>query len=431
MQYLEPVAPAVYLEGIKNASELIKASKDCVIVAHNDADGICSSLILEKAMARAGVGPVNSYYVEKTFPGIIRYVYAHHPGSAVFFSDIGSERMHDISKAVQDYGNRSVVIDHHRTHGVQPAIDRLINLNCEDFGIPAESNLSASTIAYLVARAIDPGNSDLSYLAVIGSMDDFGTVSGLDKIAFADGFNIHNGNTRLIFFEGNYYEVGWSTPNAPQRTSERAGVIGENISCCSAMKFFADDNLKDNGVLKRLKAGLEKRCFDSVTDSMIYGCWQQHDLKTDTIDKQLTRGGSGITLGEDFVYIHLPSITDTSKYSTKYAGLVADWIAANSCEANTALSDVIVVMVGQSCRTDLPMMGHILPPDKLKISYRLTKRGAGVDLAQMVSTTKHKLGDVNHSAGSHTHKAAIAIDNSQIENLIRISQETLHNIRYS
>jgi RecJ-like exonuclease len=67
---------------------------------------------------------------------------------------------------------RSVVSDHHRFDPSTSGED-LGHVNPHLFGLDGSTEVSGAGVTYLVAKKMDPGNKDLSALAVVGAVGDF------------------------------------------------------------------------------------------------------------------------------------------------------------------------------------------------------------------------------------------------------------------
>ncbi|NTV00579.1 MAG: DHH family phosphoesterase [Methanoregulaceae archaeon] len=132
------------------------------IVSHIDADGIAGETILAQALTREGI-EVKSVFVRQLEPLTMRQV----PRDTSFkvFCDLGAGQQNLLSEA----GLREdevLIIDHHVSQE-GPCSYRQVN------GIAyGYTKLSAAGVAYLVAREIDSGNTDLAKLSVVGNIGD-------------------------------------------------------------------------------------------------------------------------------------------------------------------------------------------------------------------------------------------------------------------
>jgi len=82
---------------------------------------------------------------------------------------MGSGQLEIIQKHLLNDDTKVIVIDHHKMQG-EIASDDLFHLNPVEFGI--DENISGSGTAYLVSRAINHDNKELSQLAIIGAIGD-------------------------------------------------------------------------------------------------------------------------------------------------------------------------------------------------------------------------------------------------------------------
>ncbi len=140
----------------------ILSHESVTIISHIDADGITGEAILSQALSRAGIR-TTSVFVRQLEPLTIRQV----PRDETFklFCDLGAGQQNLIAEA--GFRNDEVgIIDHHVS---QPCDVDYLQANCLPYG---HVKLSAAGVAYLVAKEIDSGNTDLAPLAVIGNVGD-------------------------------------------------------------------------------------------------------------------------------------------------------------------------------------------------------------------------------------------------------------------
>src|SRR3989338_5540361 len=181
---------------VQKAASMLREGryKDLVIVSHTDADGICGSIILEEALKRLGLNVGDIYHIEKTYTEVIKRIYGaiekkYEIGKVgVVFIDVGSEKLNDIGTLSNKLGVPSIIIDHHSREVVKGEVipSNVVNLNCEDYSISGERELAATTIAYILAKNIDKNNVDLSYLAMIGALDDCRALENGNQVSVDD-----------------------------------------------------------------------------------------------------------------------------------------------------------------------------------------------------------------------------------------------------
>ena len=169
---------------IQRANELadiIRKSKEIHIVTHIDADGITAGAIASETLRRLG----KKYSIEciKQLDEVVinRLLTENH--ELVWFTDLGS----GISAQYPEI--KKIITDHHEC----PAdSDALFHFNPHLFGHDGSYELSGAGATYLVSKALDLKNRDLSGLAVIGAIGDlqdrkFGELRGMNMEIVKDG----------------------------------------------------------------------------------------------------------------------------------------------------------------------------------------------------------------------------------------------------
>jgi len=160
--------------------------KEIILVHHDDADGLCSAAITKAALEREGYG-VRTFCLEKIYPEVIESLHES-VGRTIFYADIGSSHADFISECNAGR-NLTIILDH---HDPTPATDpRVYDLNLENYGFRGESDFSGATCCYLFAKALNESNTDLSYLALVGSCEIPTDWTGLNKVVLDEA--IKNG----------------------------------------------------------------------------------------------------------------------------------------------------------------------------------------------------------------------------------------------
>ena len=149
------------------ASVIREKSRDDIVVlaTHFDADGLSAGSIMLNALNRLGALThlrVIDRIDEKILEGIEQI-----QSELVIFSDIGSGYIDIISKILR---NRDIVIaDHHQPQG-DP--NGLHHFNTHAMGFNGSEEISGAGTAYLLAKALDSRNTDLSTIAIVGALGD-------------------------------------------------------------------------------------------------------------------------------------------------------------------------------------------------------------------------------------------------------------------
>ena len=144
------------------------ASKEepVVLATHFDADGLSAGSIMLAAVKRLKV-PVHLRVLDTLNEAVLNEI-DQIDSNLVIFSDIGSGYLDMISKILK---NRGIVIaDHHQPVG--EGFPNLHHFNTHIMGFDGSDEISGAGTAYLLAKALDSKNIDLSPLAVVGSLGD-------------------------------------------------------------------------------------------------------------------------------------------------------------------------------------------------------------------------------------------------------------------
>ena len=144
-----------------------KASDDTVLLtSHFDADGISAGSIMLSAVNRLGSVP-HLRIIDSVNERILDQIEAIE-SDLVIFTDIGSGYLEIISKILR---NRDIVVaDHHQPLG-EPG-SNLHHFNTHILGFDGSEEISGAGTAYLLAKALDSRNTDLSAMAIVGALGD-------------------------------------------------------------------------------------------------------------------------------------------------------------------------------------------------------------------------------------------------------------------
>jgi single-stranded-DNA-specific exonuclease len=149
---------------IRRANEvasIIRNAAEIHIVTHIDADGITAGAIAMETLRRLR----KEYTLEciKQLDEVVidRLLSEHH--ELVWFTDLGS----GISTQYPEI--KKIITDHHEC---PPDSDALFHFNPHLFGHDGSFELSGAGATYLVSKAVNPKNKDLSALAIVGAIGD-------------------------------------------------------------------------------------------------------------------------------------------------------------------------------------------------------------------------------------------------------------------
>ncbi|MEM3054774.1 MAG: DHH family phosphoesterase [Candidatus Bathyarchaeia archaeon] len=143
-----------------------KKPEEALIVHHDDADGLCSAAIIKQALGREGLGS-RAFCLEKVYTEVIADLHSKE-NQTIFYVDIGSSHA-DLISEYNKGRNLTIILDHHDPKASKDP--KVLDLNLENFGFKGETDFSGATCCYLFARALNEANSDLDYLALVGSCE--------------------------------------------------------------------------------------------------------------------------------------------------------------------------------------------------------------------------------------------------------------------
>jgi RecJ-like exonuclease len=190
------------LETASRLAEKVRNSKEVLVAAHIDADGITAASIASRSLEREGIEHSVKFFknLDDAAIGSVR----DENRELTWFVDFGSGELNRLG------GITAVITDHHMP--VQTDVPRKkrknlldffehissdqplqsISLNPHDFGKDGATDVSGAGVTYLAARALDMKNLDLAGLAVVGAVGDLqdakhGRLIGTNQSILEDG----------------------------------------------------------------------------------------------------------------------------------------------------------------------------------------------------------------------------------------------------
>jgi len=161
------------LEDIKQAASKFKKTPGFVrILTHHDTGGITSGAIIAKAMQREDRSfriSILKHLDTQTIEQL-----KEERNDIIFLLDFGSAAI----EKLKELDSKIYIFDNHETAGNPPENITLINPHLHD-----SSEINASTISYLFAKELNTVNNDLSTLAVLGMVGDYGNHMNLGDLA--------------------------------------------------------------------------------------------------------------------------------------------------------------------------------------------------------------------------------------------------------
>lgn len=180
----------------REIAERLRAAAFVKIVTHIDTDGVTGGAIASEALNRAGIEH-EVVFTKKLDEAILAEI-KRQGAALVWFVDLGAGMLHAM------HGLDAVITDHHvPTEREVPkalrgdlvrfaeSVDRVLMLNPHLEGESSDV-ASGAGCAYAVAKALDPKNTDLAAIAVVGAVGDVQDqetrrLTGYNRTILADG----------------------------------------------------------------------------------------------------------------------------------------------------------------------------------------------------------------------------------------------------
>jgi single-stranded-DNA-specific exonuclease len=169
--------------------KLARSGKRTLVVTHIDADGLCSGSIVFASLMRKGANVTLRSVPEldvKTIRDLETQKFDYH-----IFTDLASTLVSELEAA---FDGRFLVIDHHQL--AEDDMRKSSVVNAWNYGYNGGKEACSSSMAYFFAASLDPSNSDLSPLAVVGALadrQDSGkgrSLTGLNRSAMEDAQSV-------------------------------------------------------------------------------------------------------------------------------------------------------------------------------------------------------------------------------------------------
>ncbi|MDC7951599.1 DHH family phosphoesterase [Methanomassiliicoccaceae archaeon COG_1] len=167
----EEMSPALLREA-RRAAAALRGAESVLVVTHIDADGITSGAIAAAACRRLGKR-CEVDFEKKITEETVAMINASE-ADVVWVCDLGSAYMSMFTR------EGIIVTDHHvpdpawrSGQTFLDGYDSSYQMNPHLFGVSGAYEVCGAGMTYILAKAIDPANVDLAYLAVVGAVGDF------------------------------------------------------------------------------------------------------------------------------------------------------------------------------------------------------------------------------------------------------------------
>jgi RecJ-like exonuclease len=277
------------LELSNKASKMIKSMEKSTrfrIVSHYDADGISAAGVISKTLHREGFDFHVTLMRNPFTKGLERI--KNEENEIIIFSDMGSGQI----DTIEQLKCKAIILDHHQIQRSETN-KNIIQINANLCGINGNYEASGATLAYTLAKTINPNNIDLAPLALAGAIGDkqyIGGIRGHNKSVLDDaiknnllkkyiGLKMQDGSIlNSIYYSVDPYYSGLS------------GDKEEIIEILNKLKIEPEQNtrkLENNQIkkinsyllLKLIKNDCEKNILDTVIRDRYWSDYLQSELE--------------------------------------------------------------------------------------------------------------------------------------------------------
>jgi len=442
----------LFFREIDSAAKIAKAlmrQKKVKLVAHYDADGLCSASIMMRALMREGVEFELRVLKQLTDAEIAEL--SVEENDFLVLADLGSGQVASLAGILGK--TQVLILDHH-----DPARKEHMNLMHINPLLFSEDEISASMVCYLFAKSLDVRNTELIDLAVVGAigdiMDEKWELKGLGrkvleeaetlgKISMGRGLRLYGRNSRPL-----HKSLEYSTD---------AVIPGITGSESNAVQFLAElgIDLKEQGRFRKLKdlsldeqqrlasAIIMERLKEGVDDAEdvfgdIYNLVGRPEDLQDAREFATLLNACGRT-GNYHVAVRLcmgdmDAISASWDIMETYRQMLADgmnWVRGGCVSQRSALAlidggqripDTIIGTL-----SSLALNSDLVEPGKLVVGFADAGNGKLKVSARMPRDLSFNLRDilvgaaraVEGEAGGHTYAAGALIDASKKEEFIK------------
>lgn len=171
------------------AAEVIQEHQDdsIIIVSHMDADGISSAALMSLALDRLNIDH-RVKFVRMLYQEVIDELELE---KLTIFTDLGSSQLRNLRRK---FKNNDIIIADHHSPQEEEGWSHLTHFNAHLEGFDGVEEISGAGMAYLMAKELDPENTDLAALALVGAIGDvqnaWGRLQGYNQNIAKDGEEI-------------------------------------------------------------------------------------------------------------------------------------------------------------------------------------------------------------------------------------------------
>ncbi len=449
---------------LSRAAKGLRNAKSVLIISHIDADGITAGSIAKLTLERLGIEHRVLFQTKITEETI--QIIDKAPEEYVWVCDLGSGYLSEFNRS------NLVITDHHvpdpKWRKNQTVLDSFVSvdhLNPHTYGIDGSIEVSGAGMTYLLSKKMDPKNTDLAYLAIIGAIGDFqdsnySQLVGINRTILQDAIDagdmVIEHDLRLFGRETRPIIQFFQYCNEP-----RLEGLTDNPNGCMDMLEFLNIPIKKNNEWRRwndLDQDEKDRVIDNVLELVPMD--QQKRVYGEVYTLPKFTNGTGLRDAKEFSTV----LNSCGRYDDAETGLricCGDTTALKDAEQNRAdhrrhissalsyvkdnhlirerrfiqyfdagpnIRDTVVGIVAgmllnsQECRHNLPIIAFVDADDGIKVSARANRDlvDRGLDLSSVMKTAAELTGGYG---GGHSVAAGATIPEDKKEEFLDIVED--------
>ena len=446
------------------AARTLRDAGTVLIVSHIDADGISAGAIADITAER--LGKDHTVRFEKKISEETLETINSSSEDVVWICDLGSGYLSEFSR------DGIIVTDHHvpdprwrRKQTVLDSFSGIAHLNPHSYGMDGSYEVCGAGMTYLLSKAVDPSNTDLAYLAVVGAVGDFqdsnhSGLTGMNRTIMADaeanGDMVVDMDLRFFGRETrpiNQYLQFSSDPQIPGLSDNAAGCLqfldsmGIRGKDGSRWRVWDDLTREERerataSILELVGPEQESRAFGEMYRfpnmpartglrdakefaTVLNSCGRYDDAETGL---RICRGDmTALKDAERNRADHRKHISSAMSYIRDNHLLrerrFIQWFDAGSEIKETVVGIVAgMVLSSGDCARNIPIIAFADSDDGVKVSARADRSlvDRGLDLSQIMKTASELVGGYG---GGHTVAAGATIPPDQKERFLDIVED--------
>ena len=438
---------------LDSAARTLRGAGSILIISHIDADGISAGAIADITAER--LGKEHTVRFEKKISEETVEAINSSEEDIVWICDLGSGYLSEFER------EGIIVTDHHvpdprwrRKQTVLDSFSGIAHLNPHSYGMDGSYEVCGAGMTYLLSKAVDPSNTDLAYLAVVGAVGDFqdsnhSGLTGMNRTIMADAEANGDMETRPI----NQYLQFSSDPQIPGLSDNAAGCLqfldsmGIRGKDGSRWRVWDDLTREERerataSILEMVGPEQESRAFGEMYRfpnmpartglrdakefaTVLNSCGRYDDAETGLRiccgdmtalkDAERNRADHRKHISSAMSYIRDNHLLRERRF--------IQWFDAGSEIKETVVGIVAgMVLSSGDCARNIPIIAFADSDDGVKVSARADRSlvDRGLDLSQIMKTASELVGGYG---GGHTVAAGATIPPDQKERFLDIVED--------